>query len=99
MISLELVHVGWAIVVGCTKRQFQTANLLKVNSKLKFLKIKIWQVVMFQNVFMDLKILKKKQIFIYFSMSFRIFVSFPKKNEYLCLSNFMHTFTYNFIQL
>jgi len=41
MISLELVHVGWAIVVGCTKRQFQTANLLKVNPKLKFLKIKI----------------------------------------------------------
>ncbi len=54
---------------------------------------------MFQNVFMDLKILKKKQILNYFSMSFRIFVSFQKKKEYLCLSNFMHTFTYNFIQL
>jgi hypothetical protein len=31
---------------------------------------------MFQNVFMDLKILKEKQIFLYFSMSFGIFVSF-----------------------
>jgi hypothetical protein len=29
--------MGWAIVVGHTKRQFQIANLLKVDSKLKFL--------------------------------------------------------------
>jgi hypothetical protein len=31
---------------------------------------------MFQNVLMDPKILKEKQIFLYFSMSFGIFVSF-----------------------
>jgi len=29
---------GMAIVVGCTKRQFQTTNLLEVNFKLKFKK-------------------------------------------------------------
>jgi len=32
--------VGWAIVIGCTKRQFQIANLLEVDSKLEFLKNK-----------------------------------------------------------
>ncbi len=40
MISLELVYVGWAIVVGRTKKQFQTTNLLEVNSKLVFFKNK-----------------------------------------------------------
>ncbi len=52
--------MGWAIIVGCTKRQFQIANLLEVDSKLEFLKLNILQVVMFQNVLMDPKILKKK---------------------------------------
>ncbi len=28
--------MGWAIVVGCTKRQFQIANLLEVDSKPEF---------------------------------------------------------------
>ncbi len=70
--------MGWAKVIGCTKRQFQTTNLLEVNSKLKFLKINILQVVMFQNVLMDPKILKEKQISFFFSMSFGIFVSFQK---------------------
>jgi hypothetical protein len=37
MISLELVDLGWAIIIGRTKRQFQTANLLEVDSKLEFL--------------------------------------------------------------
>ncbi len=40
MISSELVKVGWTIGVGCTKKQFQIVNLLKVHSKLKFLKNK-----------------------------------------------------------
>ncbi len=48
--------MGWAIVIGCTKKQFQTANLLEVDSKLEFLKLNILQVVMFQNVLMDPKI-------------------------------------------
>ncbi len=52
--------MGWAIVVG---QQFHIANLLKVDSKLEFSKINILQVVMFQNVFMDPKILKEKQFF------------------------------------
>jgi len=37
---------------------------------------------MFQNVFMDPKISKEKQIFLlFFSMSFGIFVSFQKNNN------------------
>ncbi len=60
MISSELVQVGWAIAIGCTKRQFQTTNLLEVDFKPKFLNINILQVVMFQDVFMDPKILKEK---------------------------------------
>ncbi len=67
--------MGWVIVIGHTKRQFQIANLLEVNSKPFFFKINILQVVMFQNVLMDIKISKEKQIF-FFSMSFGIFVSF-----------------------
>jgi hypothetical protein len=42
------------------KKKFQIANLLKVDSKSEFLKINILQVVMFQNVLMDPKILKEK---------------------------------------
>jgi hypothetical protein len=68
--------VGCTIVVGHTKRQFQTKILLEVNSKQDFLKINILQVVMFQNVIMDPKISKEKQISLFFSMSFEIFVSF-----------------------
>ncbi len=64
-----------AIVVGHTKRQFQIANLLEVDFKSKILKINILQVVMFQNVLMDLKISKDKQISLFFSISFGIFVS------------------------
>ncbi len=54
---------------------------------------------MFQNVLMDPKISKEKQISLTFSMSFGIFVSFQKKIELLCLSNFIHMFTCNFIQM
>jgi len=42
---------------------------------------------MFQNVLMDPKISKEKEISLFFSMFFGIFVSFQKKKiEYLCLS-------------
>jgi hypothetical protein len=54
---------------------------------------------MFQNVLMDLKLLKKKQIFFLFSMSFGIFVSFQKKIVSLCLFDFIHMFTCHFIQM
>jgi len=67
--------VGWAIVVGCTKRQFQTTNLLKVDSKAEFLII-ILQVVMFQNVLMDIKIYKKESFFIFFNVFWNLCV-FP----------------------
>ncbi len=36
---------------------------------------------MFQNVLMDSKIVKEKQISLFFSMSFGIFVSFQKQIE------------------
>jgi hypothetical protein len=42
---------------------------------------------------MNLKISKEKQTSLFFSMSFGIFVSFQKKIESLCLSNFIHMFT------
>jgi len=54
-----------------------------------FLKINIFQVVMFQNVLIDTKISKEKQIFLFFSMFFGIFVSFQKNLEPLWLSNFI----------
>ncbi len=81
--------MGWAIVMGHTKRQFQITNLLKVDSKPEFLKINILQVVMFQNALMDPKILKEKQISLFFSMSFGIFLSFQFFFESLCLFNYM----------
>jgi hypothetical protein len=72
--------VGWAMVVGCTKRQFQTTNLLKVDSKPEFLKINILQVVMFQNVLMDLKILKEKQISFFLNFFWEFLCPLKKKN-------------------
>jgi hypothetical protein len=58
---------------------------------------------MFQNVLMDPKILEDKQISLFiFSMSFGIFVSFQLLLLlllFLCLSNFIHMFTCNFIQI
>jgi hypothetical protein len=66
--------VGWAIVVGCTKKQFQIANLLKVDSKPKSLKINILEVIMFQNVLMDLNILKEKQILFFFNVFWNLCV-------------------------
>jgi len=65
--------VGWAIVVGCPKRQFQIANLLEVDFKLEFKK-NILLVVMFQNVFIDFKILKNKQIFSSFNVFWNLCV-------------------------
>ncbi len=73
--------MGWAIIVGRTKRQFQTTNLLKVNSKLN---LTILQVAMFQNVLMDPKILKEKQISLFLSMSFGIFVFFQFHTQFTC---------------
>ncbi len=68
------------MVVGCTKRQFQTTNLLKVDSKPEFLKINILQVVMFQNVLMDLKILKEKQISFFLNFFWEFLCPLKKKN-------------------
>jgi hypothetical protein len=81
--------VGWDIVVGFTKRQFQIANLLYVDFKSEFLEKNIPRVVMFQNVFMDPKILKAKQISLFFQCVL----------EPLCLFNFIHMFTCDFIQM
>jgi hypothetical protein len=71
----------------------------KLISNRFFFKINILQVVMFQDVRMDPKILKEKQISLFFSMFFGIIGSFQKQIESLCLFNFIHIFTYNFIQM
>jgi hypothetical protein len=70
--------VGWVIAVGHTKRQFQTTNLLGVDSKLEFLKSKHFTSCNVSKCPLDHKILKEKQISLFFSMSFGIFVSFQK---------------------
>jgi hypothetical protein len=57
---------------------------------------------MFQNILMDLKILKEKQIYLFFSTFFGIFVSFQKKNlnhcvfpiSYTCLHVISYKFKY-----
>jgi hypothetical protein len=67
--KLGLGGMGYSCIH--TKRQFQIANLLKIDFKFQIL---ILQVVMFQNVLMDLKISKEKQIPLLFSTSFGIFV-------------------------
>jgi hypothetical protein len=46
---------------------------------------------MFQNVLMDPKILKKKQISLFLSMSFDIFVSFQKKKLNHCVFPISYT--------
>ncbi len=73
MISSKLGLGGMGYSCIHTKRQFQTANLLEIDSKLKIL---ILQVVLFQNSLMDPKISKEKQILLFFSTSFGIFVFF-----------------------
>jgi hypothetical protein len=72
---------------------------MKGQFQIGIFKNKHLQVVMFQNVLVDLKISKKKQISLFFSMSFGIFVSFQKKIESLCFSNFINMFTCNIIQM
>jgi hypothetical protein len=81
------------------KKKIANANLLEVDSKLKFLKNKHFTSYNVSNVVMDPKISKEKQISLFFSMSFGIFVSFQKKLESLCFSNFIHMFTCNFMQM
>jgi hypothetical protein len=77
--------VGWAITVGDTKGQFQTANLLEVDFKAEFYKF-----VMFQNVLMDPKISKEKpNLFIFFQCLLRFLCPFNLKNKSLCFFNFI----------
>ncbi len=93
--------MGWAIVKGCTKRQFQIANQLEVNFKLDFKKKIILEVVKFQNVLMDPNVLKKNQISLFFSISFGIILSFHKKLNlcvfpisYACLHIISYKYNY-----
>jgi hypothetical protein len=46
-------------LMGYSRRQFQNANLLEVDSRLEFFKINILRIVMFQNVLIDFKISKE----------------------------------------
>ncbi len=58
--------MGWAIVVGCTKRQFQTGNLLKVNSKLESLKNKHFTSCNVSKCFYGFRDIKRETIFKFF---------------------------------
>jgi hypothetical protein len=82
--------VRWDIVVGCTKKQFQTPNLLEVNSKPKSLKNKYFSNCNVSKCLHGSRDIKRETRLFNFSMSFEIFVSFQKKIETLCLSNFIH---------
>ncbi len=63
------------------KKTIPNCKFIKGLFQINFKKKKnILQVVMFQNVLMDPMILQEKQFFLFFSMSFEIFVSFQKKN-------------------
>jgi hypothetical protein len=59
------------------KKAIPNCKFIKGRFQTIFLKINILQIVMFQNVFMNIKISKEKQI----SMSIEIFVSFQKKKR------------------
>ncbi len=85
--------MGWAIVIGCTKRQFQIANLLEVDSKLEFLKNKHLPSC---NVS---KCPYGNKSFYFFQCLLKSLCFFKKKFESLCFSNFMHMFTCNFIRM
>jgi hypothetical protein len=87
--------------MGYSHRSYKKiiSNLLEIDFKLEFLKINISHVVMFQNVLMDSKILEEKQIFFFSQCLLEFFGRFKPKFEYLCLSNFIHMFTCNFIQM
>ncbi len=77
-------------LIGHTKRQFQTAKFIRGQFQTGILKqTNILQVVMFQNVLMNLK-----QIFLFFSMSFLMFVCpFNFKNN-LCVFPIPYTCLY-----
>ncbi len=82
--------MGWAIVVGHTKRQFQIANLLEINSKPEFAKNKHFTSCNVSKCPYGSQDIKRETNLLLFAMFFGIFVFFQKKLEFLCLSNFIH---------
>jgi hypothetical protein len=94
MFSLELVLVGWVIIIGRTKRQLQITNLLKVNSKPIFLKINILQVGISQNVLIDPQISKEKQVFYFFQCLLESLCPFKKQFEFLSFQFYIHVYVY-----
>ncbi len=71
--------MGWVVIVGHTKKQFQTTNLFEVNSKLEFLKTKHLTNVKFQNVLMDLKVSGKKKSLYFFQCLLESLCPFKKE--------------------
>jgi hypothetical protein len=65
-------------------------KFIRGHFKLVFLKINLLQGVIFQNVLMDPKMSKEKQISLFFSMSFGVIVSFQKKLN-LCVFPISYT--------
>jgi hypothetical protein len=72
--------VGWAIVVGHTKRQFQTTNLLEVNSKPEFFKNKHFTSCNVSKCPYGTRDIEKETNFYKKFNVFGIFVYFPHKN-------------------
>ncbi len=85
--------MGWVIVIGCTKKQFQIANLFEVNSKLEILRTKHFTNVKFQNVLMGSQGIKRKiNLCIFFNVFWNLFVL--SKNKFEFLSFQFHTHVY-----
>jgi hypothetical protein len=80
--------VGWAIVVGHTKRQFQTVNLLEVDSKSEFFKNKHF-ISCFKMSLWILRYQKRNKSFYFFQCLLEPLCLFKNKFESLCLSNFI----------
>ncbi len=80
------------------KNIISNCKFIRDRFQIGILKINILQVVMFQNVFMDSKILKEKQIFFFFNVFWNLCV-LSNQIEYSCLSSFINMLTCNFIQM
>jgi hypothetical protein len=70
--------VGWVIVVGHTKRQFQIANLLKVDFRLESSKNKHFTSCNVSKCPYGSQDIKRETNHFFFPMSFGIFVFFQK---------------------
>jgi hypothetical protein len=84
--------VGWAIIIGHPKRQFQTTNLLEVDSKSEFFENKHFTSCNVSTCPYP-KVSKEEHISLIFSMSFGSLCPFKKKLKIFVSFQF-HTYVY-----